>query len=152
MYNDLVLKNPDLIFRKSDSVAYRSFSKDTTLSAIDQTLVFTGDKATTASLPDATTCAGRIYSISNFSTIAPTPIITIAPKALQFIEGQPHCSLWLQDQSVMIISDGANWKIIRQFIPSSSWAWKTKASSISYRNVTKVESEPKAVFYDISGN
>lgn len=152
MYAGLVSKNPELIFRKSDSVAFRSFSNDTTLSAIDQTLVFTGVRATTASLPDASTCAGRVYSISNLSTITPTPIITITPKDLQYIEGHPHCSLWLQDQSVMIISDGANWKILRQFIPSSSWAWKTKASSISYRNVTTEKNPPTAVFYDISGN
>jgi|GEM_PF-6204274 len=152
MYNDLVSKNPELIFRRSDSVAFRSFSNDTTLSAIDHTLVFTGAKATTASLPDASSCVGRIYSISNFSTVIPTPILTITPKDLQFIEGQPHCPLWLVDQSIMIISDGANWKIIRQYIPSSSRPWKTKASSVSYQNAETEKSQPKAVFYDISGN
>jgi hypothetical protein len=143
---------PERVFRKSDSVGFRSFSNNTRLSAIDHTLVFTGAKATTAALPDATACEGRVYSISNFSTMTPTPIVTIIPKDLQYIEEQPFCSLWLQDQSIMLISDGVNWKILRQFIPSSSWPWKTKGSNISYHNATAEMNRPTAVFYEISGN
>ena len=132
--------------------AFRSFSNNTKLSATDHSLCFTGARASTAILPDARICGGRVYSISNYSTVTPTPILTITAKHLQFIEGQQDCSLPLVGQSVMLISDGVNWNILRQFIPSSSSPWKTKAGSISYRNATAEKSRPAAAFYDISGN
>ncbi|HEY4290887.1 MAG TPA: hypothetical protein VGN00_27490 [Puia sp.] len=151
-YTERVPKDPELSFRRSGSAAFRSFSYSTTLTAIDQSVVFTGARATTATLPDARACAGRVYSISNYSNSTPTPIVTITPQRLQFIEGQSYCSLWLTDQSVTLISDGANWKILRQFIPSPNSLPNTQKGSITYLDVSAKKGRPQAVFYDISGN
>lgn len=138
-------------FQRSDP-AFRSFSTATTLTAIDHTVVFKGSDAVTATLPDATTCSGRVYSISNSSNTIPTPTLTIAPKTLQNIDGESICSLPLADQSILIISDGANWKILTEFIPSASHPREAFDRSVSYASASVNKAYRAPVFYDISVN
>lgn len=136
-----------------DGAAFRSFSDTTVLTEVDHTLVFDGTSATMAVLPDAAMCAGRVYSISNFSNAIPTPTLTITPKDRQRIDGEPLCSLYLLDQSVVLISDGANWKILKQFIPISTQPWKTQGCSVSYRSTSAEKlCKRSSVFYEVSGN
>lgn len=97
--------------RGSLSTASRAFTSSTSLVTSDQTLLFTGTTAATATLPDATTCTGRVYSLKNVSATVPTPVVTIATVSSQTIDG---AASWLLDEvneSVTLVSDGANWKV-----------------------------------------
>lgn len=108
--------------RGSVSTAVRSFTGATSIASSDHTVIFTGTSAATATLPDATTCTGRIYCIKNYSTTASA--LTVATTSSQTIDG---ASTWLMNQtnqSVMVISDGANWEIYSQFTGyGSGTAW-----------------------------
>src|SRR5882724_2313712 len=81
--------------RGSLAVAARTFSGSIAIADNDHTLVFTGSAASTATLPDATACIGRIYSIKNFSPAAST-VLTIGTVSGQTIDGLPS---WLLDES-----------------------------------------------------
>ena len=56
--------NSTLDVRGSMALKYTAFSASATASS-DNLLVFTGTSAATLTLPDATTCQGRIYWIKN---------------------------------------------------------------------------------------
>jgi len=130
---------------------FRSFSTATTLTAIDHTVVFSGTKPVTATLPDARLCEGRFYSISNSSNAIPTPTLSIAPKTLQNIDGESIFSLPLSGQSILLMSDGANWRVLTEFIPSVSSSRKIADVSVSYVNGSDVVNHA-ANFYEISVN
>ncbi len=103
--------NSALDIRGSLALNYRSFSASTTVTSTDNTLIFTGSTAATVTLPDATTCTGRIYSIKNASTTNPLPVLTIATSASQTIDAG---TTWLLNDSkemILVISNGANWDI-----------------------------------------
>ncbi len=98
----------------SFSAAYRSFTASTTASSTDYTLSFTGTAASTLTLPDATTCAGREYVLKNASTTVPVPLLTISTTSSQTIDGGTS---WLLDQayeSVTVVSNGTNWNVSAQ--------------------------------------
>jgi hypothetical protein len=100
-----------LDIRGSLALNYRSFTSSTTAASTDNTLLFTGTSAATLTLPDATGCAGRVYSIKNASSTSPLPVLTIATTSSQTIDG---ASSWLLNDSkeiLTVISDGANWNI-----------------------------------------
>lgn len=63
----------------------------------------------TDTLPDATTCSGRIYVIKK-TTSANT--LTLATTSSQTIDGQTSITFSTQYQGIFIYSDGANWWII----------------------------------------
>ena len=69
--------NSMLDVRGAISAITRTFTASTSLTINDYTAIFTGTAATPATLPDATTCPGRIYCIKNFSTTIPTPVLTL---------------------------------------------------------------------------
>lgn len=110
--------NSTLDIRGSVAPIYRSYSTaTTTITSTDFTVAYTGTVASTATLPDATTCAGRIYVIKNFSTTSPAPVLTLATVSSQKIDGS---STWLLDETnetVTLLSDGANWEISGQDVP-----------------------------------
>lgn len=116
--------NSTLDVRGSMALNYRSFSSSTTATATDNTLNFTGTSAATVTLPNASTCAGRIYTVKNASTTGPTPVVTIATTASQTIN---NSSTWLLDEAgetITVTSNGTNWEIIStalSTIPGSSW-------------------------------
>src|SRR4051812_38576307 len=88
-----VSPNSTLDVRGSLSATVRSFTAATSIATTDHTLIFTGTTAATATLPDASACAGRIYCIKNFSTTSPTPVLTIATVSSQKIDGLSSWSL-----------------------------------------------------------
>lgn len=113
--------NSTLDVRGSVSAAARSFTGTTTIVTSDHTLVFTGTSAVTATLPDASTCTGRIYCIKNFSATSPTPVLTIATVSSQKIDG---LSSWLLDETnetVTVISDGSGWEVYSSGAGGVSW-------------------------------
>lgn len=103
--------NSTLDIRGSVSLNYRSFSASTTATATDNTLIYTGSTAATVTLPDATTCTGRIYSIKNASTTNPLPVLTIATSSSQTIDGGATWLLNDAKEMILVISNGANWEI-----------------------------------------
>jgi hypothetical protein len=125
--------NSTLDVRGALSLNFRVFTGTTTpISSTDNTVVFTGTAASTATLPDATTCIGRMYRIQNASTTSPTPLLTIATTAAQTLDG---ITTWVLDEgygSVTIVSNGANWLINSQSVPlSSGSAWVQGGNSVS---------------------
>jgi len=108
--------NSTLDVRGSLSTNYRAFTASTT-AATDNTLVFTGTSAATVTLPDATTCAGRIYYIKNASTTIPVPVLTIATVSSQTIDGLSSWTVDEPNEVVSIISNGTNWYVPSQDVP-----------------------------------
>lgn len=103
--------NSTLDVRGSLSLNYRAFTAGTTASATDNTLIFTGTAAATVTLPDASTCLGRVYSIKNASTTIPLPVLTIATTAAQTIDAAASWVLNDTKEMVTLVSDGTNWNI-----------------------------------------
>jgi hypothetical protein len=85
-----------------------------TLTASDYTVGFDCAADRTATLPDATTCSGRIYVIYQYNTAGSTRGVTIDPNGAQTINGAATYVLkgWCEFSSVMIQSNGSNWIII----------------------------------------
>jgi len=107
--------NSTLDVRGALSLNYRAFSGNTTITSTDNTIVFTGTSNATATLPDASTCTGRIYRIKNASTAGITPVLTINTTAGQGIDGST--TGWLLDnanEAITVLSNGAGWYISSQ--------------------------------------
>lgn len=138
--------------RGSLSLNYRSFTASTTAASTDNNLLFAGTSAATLTLPDATGCAGRTYSIKNVSTTSPLPVLTIATTSSQTIDGG---SSWLLNDSkevLSVISDGSNWNII------SSGVGKTRNNYVLVQSVSDLPTPVSGVItlaagttYEING-
>lgn len=100
-----------LDLRGSFSPAYRGFTASTTLTSTDYTSIFTGTSAATVTLPDATTCTGRLYVIKNYSATTPAPALTVATTSSQQIDGYSSWILDVTNEVVAVVSDGANWEV-----------------------------------------
>jgi hypothetical protein len=100
--------------RGSFSGNTRSFTGNTSASSTDYILVFTGTSASTVTLPDATTCTGRVYLIKNASTSGTTPVLTINTTSSQTIDGLSSSLLDQANESMILISNGTNWNISGQ--------------------------------------
>lgn len=109
-----------LDIRGSLSFNNRFFTSSTAAASTDKTLVFTGSSAATVTLPDATTCTGRVYTIKNASAASPLPVLTIATTASQTIDGAASWLLNDNKEVLTVESDGSNWII------SSSGNGKTR--------------------------
>ncbi len=112
-----VSPNSILDLRGSFAPIYRSFTGATALTASDHTLVFTGSGAATATLPDATTCPGRIYRIKNFSATKPTPVLTVTTVSSQQIDGSASRLMDEPNETLLLVSDGSGWEIFNQDVP-----------------------------------
>ena len=113
--------NSTLDVRGSFSTNYRSFTT-TSSAATDNMLAFTGTLAATLTLPDAATCAGRVYWIKN--TSSNVSVLTIATTSAQTIDGLGSWTLDEPNQVVCLASDGANWNVTSLTLPSNSGnAW-----------------------------
>ncbi len=137
--------NSTLDVRGSLAVSYRSFTTNTTASSSDHTLVFTGSAPSTLTLPDATTCAGRVYFIKNASASGPAPLVTINATSSQTIDG---IAAWLLDQpyeSVILVSDGTNWQVSAQTASAGSGA----AWLLGANNVTSLQNFGTTSNYDL---
>jgi hypothetical protein len=89
-------------------------SSNYTLDATDYTVGFDCASNRTATLPDATTCAGRIYVIYQYNTGSGTRSVTLDGNGSQTINGVTTYSLapYCDFTSVVIQSNGSNWIII----------------------------------------
>jgi hypothetical protein len=85
-----------------------------TLDSTDYTVGFDCASNRTATLPDATTCQGRIYVIYQYNTGSGARSVTLDGNGSQTINGVTTYSLspFCEYTSVMIQSNGANWIII----------------------------------------
>jgi hypothetical protein len=124
--------NTTLDVRGSLAANSRSFSTTSeSVQGTDYALLFTGTSACTLTLPDATLCIGRIIHIKNTKT-GTVPVLTIATTASQTIDGQ---STWLLDdpnESVNVVSNGSNWLIMGQSLPSGSGtSWTQGGNAVS---------------------
>jgi uncharacterized protein YaaW (UPF0174 family) len=138
--------------RGSLALNYRSFTSSTTAASTDNNLLFSGTAAATLTLPDATGCAGRTYSIKNVSTTSPLPVLTVATTSSQTIDG---AASWLLNDSkevLTIISDGANWNI------TSSGVSKTRNNYVLVQSVSDLPAPVSGIItlaagttYEING-
>jgi hypothetical protein len=101
-------------FSASVSTPHTTKSANYTLDASDYTVGFDCASNRTANLPDATTCAGRIYVIYQYNTNIGLRYVTIDGNGSQTINGLTTVNLQYQDDfsSVMIQSNGSNWVVI----------------------------------------
>lgn len=125
--------NTTLDVRGSLAVNTRSFSTTSeTVISTDYALLFTGTSACTVTLPTAVGCTGRIIHVKNTKTSS-VPVLTIATTSSQTIDGSG--TTWLLDdpnESVNVVSDGANWKIMGQSLPAGSGtSWTQGGNTVS---------------------
>jgi len=124
--------NSTLDVRGSISTSYRAFTANTTATASDNLLVFTGSSAATLTLPTAVGCEGRTYMVKNASTTGPTPVLTIATTSSQTIDGAPSWTLTSAYETVTLISNGANWNVSAQSLPGGSGvSWTQNGNSVA---------------------
>ena len=116
--------------RGSMATAYRAFTANTTATITDNLLVFTGTTATTITIPTAVGCTGRSYMVKNASTTLPTPVLSIAGTAGQTVDGSTY-TLSNNNESVTLISNGANWNVSGQSVPGGSGvSWTQGGNSV----------------------
>jgi hypothetical protein len=106
--------NSKLQVAGSFATPHTTKSANYTLDATDYTVGFDCASNRTATLPDATTCAGRIYVIYQYNTNIGLRYVTIDGNGSQTINGLTTVNLQYQDDfsSVMIQSNGSNWVVI----------------------------------------
>jgi len=109
-----VSPNSTLQVSGSFAAGFRSFSVNTIAGPSDFAMAFTGATSSILTLPDATKCAGRVYLIKNISPTLPIPALTINTTLCQTIEGFSFYLMMQANQSLVLISDGANWQISAQ--------------------------------------
>jgi hypothetical protein len=102
--------------RVNGSVALPHVTKSAnyTLDNTDYTVGFDCASNRTATLPDATTCAGRIYVIYQYNVNNGMRSVTLDGHGSQTINGLTTYSLYpfCENATITIQSDGANWIII----------------------------------------
>ncbi len=127
-----ITPNSTLDVRGSVATNYRAFIANTTASATDNLLVFTGNSAATITLPTAVGCDGRNYMIKNASTTGPTPVLTIATTSAQTIDGAPTWTITSAYETITLISNGANWNISAQSLPGGSGVnWTQNGNAVA---------------------
>jgi hypothetical protein len=101
-------------FAGSLATPHTTKSANYTLNGTDFTVGFDCASNRTATLPDATTCAGRIYVIYQYNTGGGVRSVTLDGNGSQTIDGVTTYSLaFFEDfSSVMIQSNGSNWIVI----------------------------------------
>ena len=107
---------PNSVLQVAGSVSFPHTTKSAnyTLDATDYTVGFDCASSRTATLPDATTCAGRVYVIYQYNTNSGARFVTLDGNGSQTINGLTTVSLQYYEDysSVMIQSNGSNWIII----------------------------------------
>ncbi len=127
--------NSTLDVRGAVAIGLRTFTTSTTLSFTDHTIVFTGTADATATLPDATSCKGRIYWIKNASGTLPVPAVHLVTTAAQTIGSAAGYDVDELNEAVRLISNGQNWEIASQGIPTAKTlttggAWKQGGNTL----------------------
>jgi hypothetical protein len=121
--------NSTLDVRGSMSTAFKTFTANTTSTATDDFLVFTGTTAATLTLPTAATCTGREYWVKNASSN--TSLLTIATTSSQTIDGLSSWTLDEANESIRLVSNGTNWYVTVQLTPTVSGSpWYQGGNSV----------------------
>lgn len=99
-----------------------------TVLATDNTIVYTGNNNTSFTLPSAIGIAGRVYWIKNASPNATTPTLTVGTSLSQTIDGNSNWTLDEPNETIRLVSDGANWYVLSQDViapktSTSGGAW-----------------------------
>jgi len=125
--------NSKLDVRGSLATSYRSFTSGTTATASDNVLIFSGTADDVVTLPTAVGCAGRNYLIKNAATGSPVPILTIATTSSQTIDGITNWVLEESNETVLVVSNGANWHVAALNLPAlaSGINWIQDGNSVS---------------------
>ena len=123
--------NSTLDVRGSMSLNYRAFTSATSAATTDNILVFTGTSATTLTLPDASTIAGRVYTVKSVSSNA--SVLTIATTSLQTIDGVSSWTISQTNKAIILLSNGTNWYATSESLPGNAAgsAWITGGNSVS---------------------
>jgi hypothetical protein len=140
--------NSILDLRGSFAPITRSFTAATALTIGDHTLIFTGTSAANVTLPDATACPGRTYWIKNFGTAFPTPVLTVTAVSSQQIDGSTSRILDEPNETIAIISDGANWEVFEQNVPVAGSAGTGGGWNEGGNNATGVKAVGTLSSYD----
>lgn len=98
-------------------VKFRTIATGSTIGADDYIVLVAATSATSAvTLPDATTCAGRIYVVKRIAGTNPATEednnIVVTPSAGQNINGIATTSITVVHTSITLLSDGANWQLL----------------------------------------
>ena len=109
--------NSTLDVRGSLAINYRSFNSNTTLDASDYAVVYSGTSPATVNLPTAVGCTGRYYLIKNTGVLAD---LTILPSGSEKIDGAASWLLNESNQSILLVSNNANWHVAAQNLPSQA--------------------------------
>jgi hypothetical protein len=106
--------NSRLQVNGSLALPHTTKSANYTLTDSDYTVGFDCASNRTANLPDATTCAGRVYVIYQYNVNNGMRSVTLDGHGSQTINGLTTYSLYpfCENTTVTIQSDGANWIII----------------------------------------
>lgn len=96
-------------------LAYSAKTANYTLTANDGVIDFTSGSST-ATLPTAVGISGKRFVIKNSGTGA----TTLATTSSQTIDGNSGMVLFNQNSSVLLVSDGANWKIVDTYNTTST--------------------------------
>ena len=103
-------------FEVKGSFGLRVTNKTTDFTAGSNDCIYTCDTTGTnpndlnVTLPDATTCAGRVYGFCKVDSLDNT--IEVGPSGAQTVGGQTGQRLVSQGDFLMIVSDGSNWWVI----------------------------------------
>ena len=126
--------NSTFDLRGSLALGYKSFSSTTTAAISDNLLVFTGTSAATLTLPDASTCSGRVYWVKN--TSSNTSVLTIAGTASQTIDGLSSWTITVQNKALRLASNGSNWVVLSENTPGSigGTAWIFGGNNVNSLN------------------
>jgi hypothetical protein len=112
---DTTTPNSRLQVNGSLALPHTTKSANYTLTDSDYTVGFDCASNRTATLPDATTCAGRVYVIYQYNTgMGGSRYVTLDGNGSQTINGLTTASLQYNEDfsSVMIQSNGSNWIVI----------------------------------------
>ena len=120
--------NSLLEVRGAMATGIRIVTASATLGYTDHILIYTGTSNATATLPDASTCQGRIYWIKNASGTVPQPVLTVNTTSSQTIEGATSSDLDEPNEIIRVVSNGGNWEITSQDVPTA----KTSSTGSSW--------------------
>ncbi|MRG47258.1 hypothetical protein GFS24_19205 [Chitinophaga sp. SYP-B3965] len=98
-------------------VKFRTIATGSPIAADDYIVMVAATSATSAvTLPDATTCAGRVYVIKRIPGSNPVTEednnVVIATTSAQTINGVPGTSITVVHTSITVMSDGTNWQLL----------------------------------------
>lgn len=108
---------------------------DYTADADDDVILLDGTSSTVEiTLPTASGILGKKYCLK---CIDSTNACTVAPEASETIDGESNYTFINEDDAIIIVSDGNNWKIVSNYRTYTNFSYDDSASTESYTNNTE---------------